>query len=96
MRERKIAKIKEVKIIGNLPYYITTPIIMKLLEEGVEADENHRNDAERSCGQNQSGTGNQSIRSFIRGGAVLLRNQKAWSMYRKRYLYRSQKLTRRF
>ena len=27
-----------VRIIGNLPYYITTPIIMKLLEDGVEAD----------------------------------------------------------
>ena len=26
------------KIIGNLPYYITTPIIMKILEEGVLAD----------------------------------------------------------
>ncbi len=28
----------DVKVIGNLPYYITTPIIMKLLEEGVEAE----------------------------------------------------------
>ncbi|MDD4200998.1 MAG: 16S rRNA (adenine(1518)-N(6)/adenine(1519)-N(6))-dimethyltransferase RsmA, partial [Eubacteriales bacterium] len=28
----------KVRIIGNLPYYITTPIIMKLLEEGVPAD----------------------------------------------------------
>ncbi|MCQ2546099.1 MAG: 16S rRNA (adenine(1518)-N(6)/adenine(1519)-N(6))-dimethyltransferase RsmA [Clostridia bacterium] len=27
-----------VRVIGNLPYYITTPIIMKLLEEGVPAD----------------------------------------------------------
>ena len=27
-----------VKIIGNLPYYITTPIIMKLLEDEVKAD----------------------------------------------------------
>lgn len=27
-----------VKIIGNLPYYITTPIIMKLLEDGIAAD----------------------------------------------------------
>ena len=27
-----------VKVIGNLPYYITTPIIMKLLEDGVNAD----------------------------------------------------------
>lgn len=31
-------EIKGVKMIGNLPYYITTPIIMKLLEEGVAAD----------------------------------------------------------
>lgn len=30
--------IKGVKVIGNLPYYITTPIIMKLLEDGIEAD----------------------------------------------------------
>lgn len=28
----------KVRIIGNLPYYITTPIIMKLLEEGVGAE----------------------------------------------------------
>ena len=27
-----------VKIIGNLPYYITTPIIMELLENGVKAE----------------------------------------------------------
>jgi 16S rRNA (adenine1518-N6/adenine1519-N6)-dimethyltransferase len=36
--EAKKEGIKGVKIIGNLPYYITTPIIMKLLEDGVEAD----------------------------------------------------------
>ena len=29
---------ENVKIMGNLPYYITTPIIMKLLEEGVKAE----------------------------------------------------------
>ena len=29
---------ENVKIIGNLPYYITTPIIMKILEDGVKAD----------------------------------------------------------
>lgn len=28
----------KVRIIGNLPYYITTPIVMKLLEERVSAD----------------------------------------------------------
>ena len=31
-------KFAGVKILGNLPYYITTPIIMKLLEDGVKAD----------------------------------------------------------
>lgn len=30
--------LKSVKIMGNLPYYITTPIIMKILEEDVPAD----------------------------------------------------------
>lgn len=34
----KEPQIKNVQIIGNLPYYITTPIIMKLLEDGVRAD----------------------------------------------------------
>lgn len=34
----KEPQIKNVQIIGNLPYYITTPIIMKLLEDGVKAD----------------------------------------------------------
>ena len=32
-KEKKNDTIKEVKIVANLPYYITTPIIMKLLEE---------------------------------------------------------------
>jgi len=31
-------KIEGVKILGNLPYYITTPIIMKILEDKVPAD----------------------------------------------------------
>lgn len=30
-------QLENLKIVGNLPYYITTPIIMKLLEEGVRA-----------------------------------------------------------
>ena len=31
-------KLKSVKIVANLPYYITTPIIMKLLEEELDID----------------------------------------------------------
>ena len=33
---QKEEKIKNVKIVANLPYYITTPIIMKLLEERLD------------------------------------------------------------
>lgn len=33
---KKQEKIKNVKVVANLPYYITTPIIMKLLEEKLD------------------------------------------------------------
>ncbi len=36
--EKENRKIKNVKIVANLPYYITTPIIMKLLEEELELE----------------------------------------------------------
>ena len=35
-KEKLEGKIKHVKIVANLPYYITTPIMMKLLEEQLE------------------------------------------------------------
>lgn len=34
-QEKEKNEIKDVKIVANLPYYITTPIIMKLLEENL-------------------------------------------------------------
>ena len=37
-KENAEGKIKKVKIVANLPYYITTPIIMKLLEEELELE----------------------------------------------------------
>ena len=33
---KKDGKIKNVKVVANLPYYITTPIIMKLLEDKLD------------------------------------------------------------
>lgn len=38
IKENKKSEIKNVKIVANLPYYITTPIIMKLLEERLEIE----------------------------------------------------------
>lgn len=37
-KKKNFPQMESVRIIGNLPYYITTPIIMKLLEDGVPAD----------------------------------------------------------
>ena len=37
-KEKSEGNIKKVKIVANLPYYITTPIIMKLLEEELELE----------------------------------------------------------
>ena len=36
--EKSKSSIKNVKIVANLPYYITTPIIMKLLEEKLDLE----------------------------------------------------------
>lgn len=38
IRANKKDNIKNVKIVANLPYYITTPIIMKLLEDKLDID----------------------------------------------------------
>ena len=37
-KEKENLEIKHVKIVANLPYYITTPIIMKLLEDELELE----------------------------------------------------------
>lgn len=36
--EKKNGKINNVKVVANLPYYITTPIIMKLLEDKLDIE----------------------------------------------------------
>ena len=37
-QEKENNEIKNVKIVANLPYYITTPIIMKLIEDRLDVD----------------------------------------------------------
>ena len=37
-REKEENEIKNVKVVANLPYYITTPIIMKLLEDKLDIE----------------------------------------------------------
>lgn len=38
IQDNKSEKIYKVKVVANLPYYITTPIIMKLLEDKLDID----------------------------------------------------------
>lgn len=38
IREEKQAGIKKAKVVANLPYYITTPIVMKLLEDNLDIE----------------------------------------------------------
>lgn len=38
INENKNGKLKTAKIVANLPYYITTPIIMKLLEDSLDIE----------------------------------------------------------
>ena len=38
IQQNKTEKVKNVKVVANLPYYITTPIIMKLLEEKLDIE----------------------------------------------------------
>ncbi len=38
IKENKNANLKNAKVVANLPYYITTPIIMKLLEDRLDIE----------------------------------------------------------
>ncbi len=38
IRQQQAAGYRSIKVVGNLPYYVTTPIIMKLLEDGLPID----------------------------------------------------------
>lgn len=38
IKENKIGEIKIAKVVANLPYYITTPIVMKLLEDRLDIE----------------------------------------------------------
>lgn len=61
---------RPVKVVANLPYYITTPIIMALFEKGAAAQcDDHG--AERSGGSYAGGAGDERLRSAVAGGAVL-------------------------
>ena len=63
---KKIAeqnKDKNIKVVANLPYYITTPIIMKLLESNLETRINNSNGTKRSSRTINSKTRRQLIRS---------------------------------
>ena len=61
---------RPIKIVANLPYYITTPIIMGLFE-GMSDGEYHSDGAKRSSRPDAERTREQRLRRVIAGGSVL-------------------------
>ena len=61
---------KPIKVVANLPYYITTPIIMGLFESGVPID-NITVMVQKSCGPHEGRSGVQGLRRSVPGCPVL-------------------------
>ena len=62
---------RPIKVVANLPYYITTPIIMGLFESHVPVESITVIGTERSSGSYAGGPGNERLRCTISGSAVL-------------------------
>ena len=76
--EKENNEIKEAKIVANLPYYITTPIIMKLLESRLDLESINvmiqKEVAERLCaipGEKQSGAITYSVYYYAEAYKIL-------------------------
>ncbi len=48
----KNLKIKNYKIVSNIPYYLTSPLIRKFLESATPPAKNYFNDSKRGCPKN--------------------------------------------
>ncbi len=64
---------KPIKVVANLPYYITTPIIMGLFESHVPIKSITVMVQKRSCRPYAGGTGNEGLWCPVTGSAVLRR-----------------------
>ena len=62
---------RPIKVVANLPYYITTPIIMGLFESGVPIDNITVMVQKRGGRPDAVWTWNQGLRRFISGSPVL-------------------------
>lgn len=83
--EKKNNGIKNVKIVANLPYYITTPIIMKLLEDGGDYESItvmiQKEVADRLCeipGGKQSGAITYSVYYYAEATKILKVSREAF------------------
>ena len=64
---------KPIKVVANLPYYITTPIIMGLFESHVPVGKYDSDGAERSSGKDAFRPGDKRLRGAFTGRSVLCR-----------------------
>ena len=64
---------RPVKVVANLPYYITTPIIMGLFESGAPIDNITVMVQKEVADRMQVGPGSKGLRRAVAGGSVLCR-----------------------
>ena len=64
-------KPEPVKVVGNLPYYITSDILLRLFEFSKYFDEHCDHGAARSCRPHCGGAGRTRLRNALRDGAVI-------------------------
>ena len=72
---------KPVKVVANLPYYITTPIIMGLFENQVPVDSITIMVQKEVADRMQVGPGTKDY-GALHWLCNIMRNQRSWQMYR--------------
>ena len=80
---------RPIKVVANLPYYITTPIIMGLFESGVPIDNITVMVQKEVADRMQSGPGTKDYGAFLWQSSIM-QNRILWPMYRQTALFQGQ------
>lgn len=83
---------KPVKVVANLPYYITTPIIMGLFEKNVPVDSITVMVQKEVADRMQVGPGIQGITVRFPWLCSIMRSRRSLRMYRRTVLCRGRRL----
>ena len=83
---------RPIKVVANLPYYITTPIIMGLFENHVPVDSITVMVQKEVADRMQTGPGSKGLRGAVAGRCSIMRSRILWRMCRRTVLCRGRRL----